>query len=310
MNQLLTVEHPRKREYSAQFKASVLEQCRQLGASLAGVAQCSPDGVESLPQLVNLRFVQWLGRRRAGQHQLGSFFQLFERGHGCGRAVMPDVRSEPIYHDRTNWRAALSITTDRLTHEGRRRRVTGPVVSDQRHVADLHHKIRRDRRQQLGFSLVRMLQSERHAMRAVGVNNAARGRVQRCCCGINTAVQGDGFAGLVTADLLTARIQFGKASRIEKTQTRVRWCDEKSVLKPHADVAGGGVHVAALKQAFANPTDVFAGAVLSVAHRARSVDSAVKALLKKSSEPKLPDLSVKCKPLPLPLTSSACSLTA
>ncbi|NQW81658.1 MAG: transposase [Polaromonas sp.] len=38
MNQLLTVEHPRKREYSAQFKASVLEQCRQLGASLAGVA--------------------------------------------------------------------------------------------------------------------------------------------------------------------------------------------------------------------------------------------------------------------------------
>ena len=40
MNQLLTVERPRprRREYSAQFKASVLEQCRQPGASLAGVA--------------------------------------------------------------------------------------------------------------------------------------------------------------------------------------------------------------------------------------------------------------------------------
>lgn len=38
MNQLLRVERPRRREYSAQFKASVLEQCRQPGASLAGVA--------------------------------------------------------------------------------------------------------------------------------------------------------------------------------------------------------------------------------------------------------------------------------
>ena len=38
MNQLLIVERPRRREYSAEFKASVLEQCRQPGASLAGVA--------------------------------------------------------------------------------------------------------------------------------------------------------------------------------------------------------------------------------------------------------------------------------
>ena len=39
MNQLSTVERPRRREYSAQFKTSVLEQCRQPGASIAGVAQ-------------------------------------------------------------------------------------------------------------------------------------------------------------------------------------------------------------------------------------------------------------------------------
>lgn len=38
MNQLSTVERPRRREYSAEFKTSVLEQCRQPGASLAGVA--------------------------------------------------------------------------------------------------------------------------------------------------------------------------------------------------------------------------------------------------------------------------------
>jgi transposase-like protein len=38
MNQLSTVERPRRREYSAEFKASVLEQSRRPGASLAGVA--------------------------------------------------------------------------------------------------------------------------------------------------------------------------------------------------------------------------------------------------------------------------------
>lgn len=38
MNQLSTVERPRRREYSAEFKTSVLEQCRQPGASLAGIA--------------------------------------------------------------------------------------------------------------------------------------------------------------------------------------------------------------------------------------------------------------------------------
>jgi transposase-like protein len=38
MNQISTVERPRRRQYDAQFKASVLEQCRQPGASLAGIA--------------------------------------------------------------------------------------------------------------------------------------------------------------------------------------------------------------------------------------------------------------------------------
>jgi transposase-like protein len=38
MKQLSTVERPRRREYSAEFKSSVLEQSRRPGASLAGVA--------------------------------------------------------------------------------------------------------------------------------------------------------------------------------------------------------------------------------------------------------------------------------
>lgn len=38
MNQLSTAERPRRREYSAQFKTSLLEQSRQPGASFSGVA--------------------------------------------------------------------------------------------------------------------------------------------------------------------------------------------------------------------------------------------------------------------------------
>jgi transposase-like protein len=38
MNQLSTLERPRRREYSVEFKTSVLEQSRRPGASLAGVA--------------------------------------------------------------------------------------------------------------------------------------------------------------------------------------------------------------------------------------------------------------------------------
>ncbi|MBP0625418.1 IS66-like element accessory protein TnpA [Cupriavidus consociatus] len=38
MDKVSTVERPRRREYSAEFKAMVLEQVRQAGASVAGVA--------------------------------------------------------------------------------------------------------------------------------------------------------------------------------------------------------------------------------------------------------------------------------
>jgi len=38
MDRVSSVERPRRREYSGQFKAAVLEQCRQPGASVAGVA--------------------------------------------------------------------------------------------------------------------------------------------------------------------------------------------------------------------------------------------------------------------------------
>ena len=38
MDKVSTVARPRRREYSAEFKTTVLEQIRQEGASVAGVA--------------------------------------------------------------------------------------------------------------------------------------------------------------------------------------------------------------------------------------------------------------------------------
>jgi transposase-like protein len=38
MDQVSTVVRPRRREYNMEFKASVLEKCRQAGALIAGVA--------------------------------------------------------------------------------------------------------------------------------------------------------------------------------------------------------------------------------------------------------------------------------
>ena len=38
MDQVTTERRPRRREYSMEFKASALDQCHQVGASIAGVA--------------------------------------------------------------------------------------------------------------------------------------------------------------------------------------------------------------------------------------------------------------------------------
>jgi hypothetical protein len=167
-------------------------------------------------------------------------------------------------------------------------RAARAVVGHQRHMADLHHKIRRDRRQQLGTGGV---QAEGHAVCAVGVDHAAGVGIELARGGINLAVQGDGFAAFVAADLLALTIKFGQSCRVQKTQTRVGGRDEEAVIEAHADVARRGVHVAALKQASAHAADLFTGLGFGRAHA-----KTVKALLKKSSVPKLPDLSVMCTP--------------
>jgi hypothetical protein len=72
-------------------------------------------------------------------------------------------------------------------------------------------------------------------------------------------MQGDGFAGLVAADLLALKVQLGQARRVQKTQARVGGRDQETVIQTHADVARRGVYIAALKQAAAYTADLFSG---------------------------------------------------
>jgi transposase len=56
MDRVSTVVRPRRREYSVEFKTSVLEQCRQSGVSIAGVA---------LAQRINQNMVhRWIRQER------------------------------------------------------------------------------------------------------------------------------------------------------------------------------------------------------------------------------------------------------
>ena len=155
-------------------------------------------------------------------------------------------------------------------------------------MADFHHKVGGDGRQQFRADGV---QAERHTVRAVSVDHAARVGILFASRCVNLAVHGDGFAALITTDLLALQVEFGQAGRIQKPQARIGGRDEKAIVQAHADVARRGVHEAAFKQAAAYAADLFADLRFGQVHA-----NTVKALLKKSSVPKLPDLSAMCTP--------------
>jgi hypothetical protein len=82
------------------------------------------------------------------------------------------------------------------------------MVGQQWHMADFHDKVRRDGRDE--FGLPRAAQTQGHAMRAVGVNDATGLGIVLASGSINVAMQMQGFAGLSAADLLALRVDFGQ----------------------------------------------------------------------------------------------------
>ena len=211
---------------------------------------------------------------------------------------MPHGGAKPCQHDSANRCAARPVIRDGARHQCGKGRVAGAMVGHQWYVADLHDKVGRKGFEQLvrlrqrrrTAALIRMLQAERYAVGAVGVNDAARGGVKAGGGCVNVGMQGHGFAGPVTTELQRVGVQPGEPGRVKKAQAGIGRGDEKAAagcaLQAHADVAGRRVHVAAVEQAFPDTAYRFTG--LGLRHT-----SIVKAWVKKSSAPKLPDLSVR-----------------
>ena len=94
MNRVSTVVRPRRREYSMEFKASVLGQCRQSGASIAGVA---------LAQGINQNMVhRWI--REARQR-----LELAELQRGAAAFLPVQLPQDPVMEPSPVPRAAASV---------------------------------------------------------------------------------------------------------------------------------------------------------------------------------------------------------
>jgi transposase-like protein len=94
MDRVSTVVRPRRREYSVEFKASVLEQCRQSGASIAGVA---------LAQGINQNMVhRWIREERQR-------LELAELQRGAAAFLPVHLSQVPVVHPSPEPRVAPPI---------------------------------------------------------------------------------------------------------------------------------------------------------------------------------------------------------
>ena len=201
---------------------------------------------------------------------------------------MPHIGAKAGQHHSPDRRALRSILVNQGRHLCANARTARALVACHWHMADLHHKIRRDRGQQFGLALP---QAQGHAMGAVGVDDATGRGIMGAGGLVNLAVQGQGFAGPLTADLHALQINLGQLGWLKQAQAGVGWRDQEGVFQANTDVARRGMHIAALKQAAANLANRHTG--LGLVHA-----STAKALVKKSTAPKLPDFSARCKSPP------------
>ena len=138
--------------------------------------------------------------------------------------------------------------------------MTRSKVRDDRHMAHLHHKVGCDGSQQLraeGCLYGAILQAYSDQMGAVAVNHT-RGLGRQALRGaVNALVQCQCFAGPGPTALLALQIEPSEVVGIEKTQAGIGRRDEKTIVQAHADVACGGMHIAAIKQALPDATHGF-----------------------------------------------------
>ena len=141
----------------------------------------------------------------------------------------------------------LAVRAIALRHRVGHRRIARPVVGDQRHVADLHHEVRRDRRHISGFAHTARLSATVCVLwvwmtqRASGSNAGravdARGARPASC-----------WRDRRTAAGLARRPRPARAGSRKPRQASVGVIRKPS-SSAHADVAGRRMHVAAREQA-------------------------------------------------------------
>ena len=208
----------------------------------------------------------WAACRAAHQAQASGFFELFKYRHRGMRTVVPDIGAQPLEHHRAQRRTAFAPVQDGILHSISHGRIAWPVIRDQRHMPDLHHEVGRDGGQPLLAGRRRATQAQRHAVRAVGMDDAAGCGIEAARCLIDALVQHDGLAGSIAAQGVELIIDMRQPRGIKSAQTGVGWRDEKAAsllrLKAHTDVACSGMDIAAGEQALANPADLFAQLIL------------------------------------------------
>src|SRR5450830_1608287 len=188
-------------------------------------------------------------------------------------------------------------------------------------MPDLHDVIRCDRRQ---YILLRpdALNTQIDQVSRMGVYHAMHFRVVV----VDHAMQCQRLRRLGTGHPVASGIDLGNLRRIEITETSIGRCDQPAIIKTGTDVTGRAYCVATLKQTCTGATNFFTQLVLGAdgARHAAPPASTRKAFSKKSTVPKLPDLSARasgssssvavagtpgsiCGPMRNARTSSACT---
>ena len=168
--------------------------------------------------------VKRAGAVRAMQPQPRGLLQLLEHGHG-GRASRARrwaraARASRRGGARLRLRAAAMAIGDRAP---RRDRVAGPAVGDERHVADLHHEIGRDGRQDV-VGAPHPGQGEGDQMRGMGVDDA-------CAAGPPRRWRGAARASCLPADRSAAgraMSTLARRCRLEEAEARIGGRDQEA----------------------------------------------------------------------------------
>ncbi len=256
----------------------------------------SPEGVETLAQLVEAGVAQRGGAGGAQQPQARGLLEFFEQGHGLRGTLMPHDGAQALEHHGVQWAfGAGDEACDLIGHGG----IAGRPVGNVGHVAHLHHLVGRDGWQDV-LRGPYALQAQRHQVRAVGVQHATRVRGAV----VDAAVQGQGLAGALSGKLLAIGGHPGQGGGVELAEAGVGGGNEEAtalrVVQAQADVAGRGVRVATQEQRGAHAHDLLAAGLLGGGHAGLHAATSVmaRASRKKSGPPKLPDLSASSSSSP------------